>query len=168
MPPGAQALREHLEAADGFVIASPEYSASMPGVLKNAIDWVPRARPQPFNERHGLLMSASSSMVDGNRGLWSLRVPLEHLGARVYPDMFSLAQAHKALDAAGGIADEALRERFDDAIAKFPDLVWASTHYPCVKRAWVELLGEPPEPGLTRPSGTRDARAERAHRARTW
>ena len=53
--------------------------------LKNLIDWVSRARPQPFNERHGLLLSASPSMGGGNRGLWALRVPLEHLGARVYP-----------------------------------------------------------------------------------
>ena len=45
-----------------FVVASPEYNASMPGVLKNAIDWVSRYQPQPFNERHGLLMSASPSM----------------------------------------------------------------------------------------------------------
>jgi NAD(P)H-dependent FMN reductase len=36
-----------------------QYNASMPGVLKNAIDWVSRYQPQPFNERHGLLMSAS-------------------------------------------------------------------------------------------------------------
>ncbi len=150
MPPGAQSFRERLEAADGFVIASPEYNASMPGVLKNAIDWVSRARPQPFNERHGLLLSASPSMVGGNRGLWSLRIPLEHLGARVYPDMFSLAQAHNALDDTGGIADEALRGRFDDTIAKFLDLVEASTHYPCVKRAWVEFLGEPPDPTIDR------------------
>lgn len=150
MPPGAQALRERLEAADGFVIASPEYNASMPGVLKNAIDWVSRARPQPFNERHGLLMSASPSMVGGNRGLWALRVPLEHLGARIYPDMFSLAQAHHSLDDTGAIADDALRRRFDDTIAKFLDLVEASTHYPCVKRAWVEFLGEPPDPTVDR------------------
>lgn len=150
MPPGPQALRERLEAAHGFMIASPEYNASMPGVLKNAIDWVSRARPQPFNERHGLLVSASPSMVGGNRGLWSLRVPLEHLGARIYPDMFSLAQAHSAFDDTGHIADERLRGRFDDTIANFLDLVEASTHYPCVKRAWVEFLGEPADPAVDR------------------
>ena len=55
---------------------------------------VSRFRPQPFNERHGLLVSASPSMVGGNRGLWALRIPFEHLGARLYLDMFSLAQAH--------------------------------------------------------------------------
>lgn len=149
-PPGPQALIKRLEASQGFVIAAPEYNASMPGVLKNAIDWVSRAQPQPFNEAHGLLLSASPSMVGGNRGLWSLRVPLEHLGARIYPDMFSLAQAHKALDDGGEIADERLQQRFDDTVANFLDLVEASTHYPCVKRAWVEFLGEMPDPAVDR------------------
>ena len=70
----------------------------MPGFLKNAIDWTSRFRPQPFNGRQTLLLSASPSMAGGNRGLWALRVPLEHLGARVYPDMLSLAQANSAMD----------------------------------------------------------------------
>ena len=125
----------------------------MPGLLKNVIDWVSRAKPQPFNERHGLLLSASPSMVGGNRGLWSLRVPLEHLGARIYPDMFSLAQAHRAFDESGKIANEQLRERFTATIGKFVDLVEASTHYPCVKRAWVEFLGESPDPEADRVDG---------------
>lgn len=150
LPAGALALRSRLEAADAFVIASPEYNASMPGVLKNAIDWVSRVRPQPFNQRHGLVMSASPSMVGGNRGLWALRVPLEHMGARIYPDMFSLAQAHNAFTDDGTLADERLQTRFDDTIAGFLDLVEASTHYPCIKRAWVEFLGEQPDPAIDR------------------
>ena len=77
LPAGAERFRERLEANDAFVIASPEYNSSMPGVLKNLIDWVSRHRPQPFNEKYGLLLSASPSMVGGNRGLWSLRVPFE-------------------------------------------------------------------------------------------
>jgi chromate reductase, NAD(P)H dehydrogenase (quinone) len=149
-PPGAEEFRRQLEACHGFVVASPEYNASMPGVLKNAIDWVSRYQPQPFNERHGLLMSASPSMAGGNRGLWALRVPFEHLGARLYPDMFSLAQAHKAFTPEGRIADGQLQQRFDTNIINFMDLVEASTHYPCVKRAWVEYLGEHPEPALDR------------------
>src|ERR1019366_8933434 len=87
LPAGAQRLTDRLVVADAFLIASPEYNASMPGSLKNAIDWTSRFRPQPFNGRQGLLMSASPSMVGGNRGLWALRVPFEHLGARLYPDM---------------------------------------------------------------------------------
>jgi len=149
-PAGAEELNRRLQACDGFVISSPEYNASLPGLLKNAIDWVSRYEPQPFNERHGLLLSASPSMVGGNRGLWALRVPFEHLGARVYPDMFSLAQAHKAFDSEGRLADAELRKRFDTNIVNFMDLVEASKHYPCVKRDWVEYLGERPEPVIDR------------------
>jgi chromate reductase, NAD(P)H dehydrogenase (quinone) len=149
-PSGAETLRLRLEASDAFVVASPEYNASMPGVLKNVIDWVSRYHPQPFNEHHGLLLSASPSMAGGNRGLWALRVPFEHLGARVYPDMFSLAQAHNALSNEGRIANEQLQARFEMNIANFMDLVEAAKHYPCVKRAWVEYLGEHPDPVIDR------------------
>ena len=89
-------------------------------------------------------------MVGGNRGLWALRVPFEHLGARIYPDMFSLAQAHNALTDDGQLADPQLRERFATNIANFMNSVEASKHYPCVKRAWVEYLGELPEPAIDR------------------
>lgn len=149
IPKGAEELRRRLEANDAFIISSPEYNASMPGMLKNVIDWVSRFRPQPFDGKHGLLMSASPSMVGGNRGLWSLRVPLEHLGARVYPDMFSLAQAHKAL-VDGDIADAMLRSRFEMNIQAFLSLAEAAKHYPCIKRAWVEFLGEPADAGADR------------------
>ncbi|HLJ66526.1 MAG TPA: NAD(P)H-dependent oxidoreductase [Chloroflexota bacterium] len=149
-PAGALDLKRRLEACHGFVIASPEYNASMPGALKNSIDWVSRFTPQPFNERHALLLSASPSMVGGNRGLWSLRIPLEHLGARVYPDMFSLAQAHTALGDDGTIKDPLLHRRFEGNVENFMDLVEASTHYPCVKRAWVEYLGEHVDPRIDR------------------
>jgi len=150
LPAAAEAFRERLAATDAFVIASPEYNSSMPGVLKNLIDWVSRYRPQPFNEKYGLLMSASPSMVGGNRGLWALRIPLEHLGTRLYPDMFSLAQAHRALDDSGRLSDETLQQRFDTNIANFMDQVEAATNYPCVKRAWVEYLGERPDPATDR------------------
>jgi chromate reductase, NAD(P)H dehydrogenase (quinone) len=149
-PAGAEEFRRRLDQADAFVVASPEYNSSIPGTLKNAVDWVSRFRPQPFNELHGLLVSASPSMVGGNRGLWALRVPFEHLGARLYPDMFSLAQAHKAFGTDGRIANEQLQERFEANISNFMDLVEASKHYPCIKRAWVEYLGEHPDPVFDR------------------
>jgi NAD(P)H-dependent FMN reductase len=143
-PPGAEALKRRLEANDAFVIASPEYNGSVPGALKNVIDWVSRFKPQPFNGRHALLLSASPSMVGGNRGLWALRVPLEHLGVRVYPDMFSLAQAHQAFDAEGTLANAQLAERLGQTVTGFMDLAEAAKHYPCAKTAWVEFLGEHP------------------------
>jgi NAD(P)H-dependent FMN reductase len=150
VPEGARNLRDRLKHADALILASPEYNASMPGILKNIIDWAGRLRPQPFNGRQTLLLSASPSMVGGNRGLWALRVPLEHLGARVYPDMFSLAQAHESFDAEGHIANETLRERFETTIDCFMDLVEAATHYPTLKKQWVEFLGERPDAAIDR------------------
>ncbi len=153
MPPGAEELRRRIVENDAFIIASPEYNASMPGMLKNVIDWTSRFRPQPFDGKHGLLMSASPSMVGGNRGLWSLRIPLEHLGSRIYPDMFSLAQAHKSL-VDGEITDGALRDRFVKNLQAFLSLAEAAKHYPCIRRAWVEFLGETPGQGADRVDAT--------------
>jgi chromate reductase, NAD(P)H dehydrogenase (quinone) len=143
VPAGAQEFRRHLLESDAFIISSPEYNASMPGALKSLIDWTSRFRPQPFDTRHGLLLSASPSHVGGNRGLWSLRVPLEHLGSRIFPDMFSLSMAHKAF-AGDGLVDAALFSRFEKTVQAFLSLAEAAKHYPCIKKAWVEFLGEPP------------------------
>ena len=82
--------------------------------------------------------------------MWALRVPLEHLGACVFPDMFSLAQAHQAFDSEGRIANVQLSERFEDNIRAFMDLVEAAKHYPCAKKAWFEFLGEQPNAATAR------------------
>lgn len=150
IPAGAQALHDKLISVDGFMIASPEYNASMSGVLKNTIDWVSRFRPQPINGKQAYLMAASPSMTGGKVGLWALRQPLEHLGARTYPDMFALAQAHHAFDDAGRIADDKLQAWFEMTIECFIDLVEASKHYPHLKKQWVEFLGERPDDETTR------------------
>ena len=150
VPPGAAELKRRLDANDAFVIASPEYNGSMPGLLKNLIDWASRFRPQPFNGKHALLLSASPSMAGGNRGLWALRVPLEHLGTRVYPDMFSLAQAHQAFDSQGKLANSQLAERLDHTVTGFLDLAEAAKNYPCAKTEWIEFLGEHPNSPIDR------------------
>ena len=149
IPPGILAFASRLKAADGLILASPEYNASMSGVVKNLIDWASRIRPQPFNGKQALLMSASPSMAGGNRGLWSLRIPLEHLGMRVYPDMFSLAQAHKAFGPQR-IADDTLHQRFEQNISCFIDLVEAAKHYHSLQKQWVEFLGEQPDDAIDR------------------
>ncbi|MFF4435244.1 NADPH-dependent FMN reductase [Streptomyces sp. NPDC001513] len=142
VPPGALALCERLEAAQALVIASPEYNASLPGALKNAVDWASRRRPQPFKDKQTLLVSASPSMVGGNRGLWALRVPLEHLGARVYPDMFSLANAHHAFSDNGALADRGLAARLTSTIDSFLALAEADTRYAHLRHCWYEFLGD--------------------------
>ena len=110
-PEGARELARRIEAVDGLMIASPEYNYSLPGTLKNAIDWVSRMKPMPLRGKHGVLLAASTSLVGGSRGLWALRVPLEGLGVMLLPDMFALAQAPQAFDEHGKLKDPELQER---------------------------------------------------------
>ena len=156
IPVGAHRFCERLKAADALIVASPEYNASMPAGIKNLIDWVSRFRPQPFNGKQTLLMSASPSMVGGNRGLWALRIPFEHLGTRVYPDMFSLAQAHQAWDG-DNLKDAELRQRLDRTLGCFLDLVEATKHYPKIKKVWIEFLGEHPDAATDRVEESEEA-----------
>jgi len=65
-------------------------------------------------------------------------------------DMFSLAQAHRAFNEDGTLVDDQLRDRFQQTIVAFMDLVEASKHYPCVKSKWIEYLGEPADPVIDR------------------
>ena len=130
LPPGARLLRERFASADAFMIASPEYNYTIPGTLKNAIDWVSRAQPPVWRGKPGLLLSASPSLVGGNRSLWNLRVPLELLGAHLYPDMFSLAQAHEAFDEQGALKNAKLAQRLDATVAAFVRTAVALTTLP--------------------------------------
>ncbi|WP_405702913.1 NAD(P)H-dependent oxidoreductase [Streptomyces sp. NBC_01383] len=149
LPQGALALRDRLEQSDAFVISSPEYNASVPGVLKNAIDWVSRVRPQPFKTKHAMLVSASLSLIGGNRGLWTLRIPLEHLGTRVYPDMFSLANSYQAFAEDGTLTDPGLQQRLTETVTAFLSLVEADVRHVCLERRWYEFLGDRTEAAIT-------------------
>lgn len=64
---------EKISSADGILIATPEYNYSIPGVLKNAIDWVSRISPQPFNEKPAAIMGASPGMLGTVRAQMHLR-----------------------------------------------------------------------------------------------
>lgn len=123
IPAGAQELKKRMLENDAFIIVSPEYNGSIPGNLKNTIDWMSRFKPHPFGKLNMLLMSASPSMAGGNMGLWQLRIPLEKLGARVYPAMFSLAVANKAFTEEGRIGDEKLAGLLEKTIGDFVELV---------------------------------------------
>ncbi len=121
-PDGVRRFIGRLRAADGFAIASPEYTFSIPGPFKNLIDWSSQDEPIAWSNKPGLLLSASVSSMGGQRGLSALRVCLEALGAHVYPDMFSVPNAHETLDATGRLIDPALQERLGlvtDAFVKF-------------------------------------------------
>ena len=72
-PPAVEDLRRRLKEADGLLIVTPEYNYSVPGVLKNAIDWASRPPEQPFKGKPIALMSASVSLFGGARAHYHLR-----------------------------------------------------------------------------------------------
>ena len=119
LPKSALHFIERMQQADGLVISSPEYNFSIPGTLKNLIDWVSRHKPMPWRSKPILLMSASMSAVGGNRGLWATRVPLEACGSYVFADMFSLAVAQEAFSENGALKDAKLQDRLNNNLADF-------------------------------------------------
>jgi chromate reductase, NAD(P)H dehydrogenase (quinone) len=94
-------LGTRIGGADALIVASPEYNGSISSVLKNAIDWISRLKPMPIGGKHLLLLSASPGGWGGVRGQWHSRVPLEAIGAHVFPQMMSLPSAGSAFDGAG-------------------------------------------------------------------
>lgn len=125
LPPGARELARRIEAADALLMATPEYNYSIAGPLKNAIDWVSRARPMPWRGKSIYLLSASPSPMGGIRGLWQTRIPLEGCGALVFPDMFALAHAGEAFGADGDLRDPALAQRLRKELQGFVKLAEA-------------------------------------------
>jgi chromate reductase, NAD(P)H dehydrogenase (quinone) len=119
LPAGAVALRDRLGAADGLVIVTPEYNHSIPGTLKNAIDWLSRAKPVPLKGRPALLCSASPGFAGGSRSTWALRVPLELLGTFVFPDHFALPRADQALTPEGAFQDARNQARLERLVKEY-------------------------------------------------
>ena len=133
MPAGAQALRRRLTEADAFIIASPEYNASMPGLLKNLIDWLTRLAPgeAPLDNFTYKLVARACVCLEGNGhgALAELTRLVTTLGGVVLPgnDIFYVAE--DLFDGEGDFRDPANRRaaerigrRLDRTIRSFNGL----------------------------------------------
>ena len=110
LPEAAVRLRKLVQQHDALLFVSPEYNASIPAVLKNAIDWLSRpyaAEPGvgAFKHKVGALLSSSPGALGGLRGLVHLRQILQNLGVLVISEQFALGNAAGAFGADGGLAD---------------------------------------------------------------
>ena len=110
-PENATAFKGKLKAADGFLIASPEYNSSYPALLKNAIDWASRpgdGEPMlaAFTGKACGLLAASPGGLGGMRMLPQLRLLLSSIGVHVVPAQFGLGSAHEAFDGDGKLVDD--------------------------------------------------------------
>ena len=108
LPPAVARLKTAIAGADGLVIVTPEYNAGIPGVLKNAIDWVSRpAFASPFVELPVALVAASPGRRGGRRALGHLREVLASTLAETMTEEVSVAEVHLRLRDAE-ISDPAL------------------------------------------------------------
>jgi chromate reductase, NAD(P)H dehydrogenase (quinone) len=111
IPPLVEELKERIRTADGLIIASPEYNFSVPGVLKNMIDWLSRGERQPFNGKHIGIVGASTSPVGTARAQYHLRMSLQALYGLVMPrpEIFVARAGDKFADD-GSLSDEATQK----------------------------------------------------------
>jgi chromate reductase len=83
-PAEANAWADAVRSADGVIIVSPEYNWSIPGGLKNAIDWVSRMKEQPFKDKPVALQSAAGGILGGSRMQYHLRQSLLSIDALLF------------------------------------------------------------------------------------
>ena len=91
-------LGEKIRNADALVVSTPEYNGSIPGILKNVIDWLSREKQVSLAGKPLLLLAASPGALGGVRSLWHTRQPFEVLGVHVFPGMMGLPNAYNAFD----------------------------------------------------------------------
>ena len=127
--PAALKLRQALIAHRGVFITSPEYTASVTPLLKNAIDWVSRVRERgestytAFKGRVFALGSATSGGGGGIRSLMALRQILElGCGALVIPEQVSVPRAELAFDDSDNLKDDALAQSLRAAMRRLVEL----------------------------------------------
>ena len=123
-PEPVQTLRSAIAAADAVLIVTPEFNYSIPGVLKNAIDWASRPPQQPFDAKPVAIMGASPGRLGTARAQYHLRQCFVYLNAMVLnrPEVM-VAGASALFDSDGRLNDASTREH----IAKMLEalLAWA-------------------------------------------
>ncbi len=135
MPRAAIELKAMVTAHQGIFIASPEYSASVSPLLKNAIDWM--SRPRDCNEanyatykgRVFALGAAAAGSAGGLRGLMALRQILElGCGALVIPEQINVGRAGQAFDDMDNLKDEALAASLKAVVRRLMELASMMPH----------------------------------------
>jgi chromate reductase, NAD(P)H dehydrogenase (quinone) len=124
-PAPVNVLADAIRAADGVIFCSPEYNFSIPGGLKNAIDWVSRLPNQPFAGKPVALQSASPGPLGGGRVQYDLRRAMVFLDAYSLnkPEIFIGNCASKLDEKTGEIKDEATRGFIKAQLAAFATFI---------------------------------------------
>jgi chromate reductase len=128
-PEAVKRFHAAVAAADGIIICTPEYSHSISGVLKNALDWL-HGKPPVLGAKPVAIMSVSSSALGGSRAQYDLRKILQPMEAYVLgmPELM-IGGARRKFDERGTLTDDAVRAELVAFVAAFG--------------AWIRLVRQP-------------------------
>jgi chromate reductase len=116
-PAAVAELRDAIAGADAILFATPEYNHSVPGQLKNALDWA--SRPLATNQLRNKPVAVVGASMGAFGAVWAqaeLRKVLAATGARVVDGEVAVGHAHERFDSGGRLADEALREQLAEVV----------------------------------------------------
>jgi chromate reductase len=116
-PQSVEALRALVRGVDGVFFATPEYNSSVPGALKNALDWA--SRPVATNVFRNKPIAVISSSAGAFGGVWAaaeLRKVLGAMGARVAEVELAVGHAHEKFDDEGHLVDDEVRQGLHEAL----------------------------------------------------
>jgi chromate reductase len=117
-PPAVAALRAAVERADAVLIATPEYNSSIPGALKNALDWASRPiATNVFRSKPVAVIGSSAGMFGAVWAQAELRKVLAAMGARVTDVEVAVGRAQERFDDEGRLLDDDVRAQLRDALA---------------------------------------------------
>jgi chromate reductase len=123
IPPAVEALKKALADADGLLLATPEYNNSIPGVLKNAIDWLsrpPKDIPVVFGDLPVALIGASAGGFGTVLSQAAWLPVLRTLRMRLWPGgRLLVSRAAQVFDDDGALRDDSIRERLEQFMAGF-------------------------------------------------
>ena len=124
-PAPVNALVDALRAADGVSFVTPEYNFSLPGALKNAIDWVSRTKDQPFANKPVCLQSCSMGILGGARAQYHMRQSMVFLNAAVFntPEVLIAQAQNKFDDKTGELKDEQTRNFLKQQLEAFATFI---------------------------------------------
>ena len=122
-PGSVRTFRGQIAAADGLLIATPEYNYSYSGVLKSAIDWASRPPEQPFDDKAVAVMGASAGRLDTARAQYHLRQVFIFLNGHVVnkPEVM-VGGTGQAFDENGALRDDGTRDLIGQLLLSLQDL----------------------------------------------
>lgn len=119
VPEPVRALREAIAAADAVLIATPEYNASLPGALKNALDWASRPHAaNPLRGKPAAVVGASTGLFGAVWAQAEARKVLTTIGADVLERELPVGLADEAFDGDGALRDPAQQEALQELVAE--------------------------------------------------